>query len=136
MQSKNVVIVLLVIAGLVAGLLFIRVYPPSQYMYVPCLFHVTTGLHCPGCGSTRAVSSLLHGDIGSALKNNLLLFLWMPYVGYIGAIKIRMFLTNTRLDYWSPGPILRGVLIATTILYTIMRNVPVPILNSLLAPIE
>lgn len=27
----------------------------------PCVMHSTTGLYCPGCGGTRAVSALLHG---------------------------------------------------------------------------
>lgn len=29
----------------------------------PCLFHSLTGLYCPGCGGTRAVRSLLKGDL-------------------------------------------------------------------------
>lgn len=28
----------------------------------PCLFHLFTGLYCPGCGGTRAVRALLGGD--------------------------------------------------------------------------
>ncbi|MDR0922738.1 MAG: DUF2752 domain-containing protein [Hungatella sp.] len=30
---------------------------------LPCLFHSLTGLYCPGCGGTRAVRSLLQGDL-------------------------------------------------------------------------
>lgn len=30
---------------------------------IPCLFHLLTGLYCPGCGGTRAVWYLLHGQI-------------------------------------------------------------------------
>lgn len=35
----------------------------TSYMYIapPCLFHVVTGLHCPGCGGTRAVVLLFSG---------------------------------------------------------------------------
>nr|WP_024837284.1 DUF2752 domain-containing protein [Clostridium sp. 12(A)] len=29
----------------------------------PCLFQSLTGLYCPGCGGTRAVLSLLSGDL-------------------------------------------------------------------------
>lgn len=29
----------------------------------PCMFHSLTGLYCPGCGGTRAVRSLLRGDL-------------------------------------------------------------------------
>jgi len=37
-----------------------------------CPFHAVTGLHCPGCGSTRATYLLLHGDVAGALAMNAL----------------------------------------------------------------
>jgi Protein of unknown function (DUF2752) len=35
-----------------------------------CWFHAWTGLHCPFCGSLRAVAALWHGDVLSALHDN------------------------------------------------------------------
>lgn len=32
-----------------------------------CQIHRLTGLYCPGCGATRAVVFLLHGQIGKSL---------------------------------------------------------------------
>ena len=40
-----------------------------------CLFHCFTGLHCPGCGGTRALYWLLHGDLSRSLRCNILLLL-------------------------------------------------------------
>lgn len=37
---------------------------------VPCMFARTTHHPCPGCGSTRAVLALLHGDLHGVLVNN------------------------------------------------------------------
>ena len=42
---------------------------------MPCLFHLMTGLYCPGCGGTRAVKYLLQGD----WKNSLI---YHPFVLY------------------------------------------------------
>lgn len=36
----------------------------------PCWFHEITGLNCPGCGNTRAVTALLHMHPFLALHNN------------------------------------------------------------------
>ncbi|MDR4007522.1 MAG: DUF2752 domain-containing protein, partial [Ruminococcus sp.] len=36
----------------------------------PCYIHQFTGLYCPGCGATRAVYALVHGDILLSLRQN------------------------------------------------------------------
>jgi hypothetical protein len=38
--------------------------------YPGCLFHRFTGLHCPGCGMTRAAYAALHGNFGQAFRMN------------------------------------------------------------------
>jgi hypothetical protein len=38
----------------------------------PCLINKWTGLHCPGCGGTRAFQALAHGNLTAALRMNLL----------------------------------------------------------------
>lgn len=48
---------------------------------MPCLFHQLTGLYCPGCGGTRAVKYLLHGQL---LKS----FQYHPLVLYALAVVI------------------------------------------------
>jgi hypothetical protein len=49
----------------------IYTYPPAENTFYPrCMFHVATGLECPGCGSTRAVHHLLHGRIAEAFLLN------------------------------------------------------------------
>jgi len=34
---------------------------------MPCFFHELTGFYCPGCGGTRAVRLMLHGQVGASL---------------------------------------------------------------------
>jgi hypothetical protein len=54
--------------------------PTEDSFYPRCLFHALTGLHCPGCGSTRCLHALLHGDAVQALAYNPLTVLALPFL--------------------------------------------------------
>ena len=41
---------------------------------IPCLYVATTGLLCPGCGSTRMLLALLRLDFGAAFRYNPVVF--------------------------------------------------------------
>jgi len=47
-------------------------------LFPACPLRELTGLDCPGCGGTRALHALTHGDIGTALDHNVLLTVLMP----------------------------------------------------------
>lgn len=64
-----------------AGCAVVYNFPPSQYSFYPrCPFYVATHWLCPGCGSTRALYSLLHGDVLAAWHYNALFTLLGPVV--------------------------------------------------------
>lgn len=48
----------------------------------PCLFKAVTGLDCPGCGGTRMVWFLLHGDLGQAARHHAVALIAVPVVVY------------------------------------------------------
>lgn len=73
-KFKKYVIVWLPPLLLLIGLLLQDVLVPiaqwlAEHIEV-CLFHKTTGLYCLGCGGTRSLMALLHGDILRSLHNN------------------------------------------------------------------
>ena len=45
---------------------------------IPCLFHLATGLNCPGCGVSRMLLSLLRLDFAAAFHYNAVLFCLLP----------------------------------------------------------
>ncbi|MDO5416282.1 MAG: DUF2752 domain-containing protein [Lachnospiraceae bacterium] len=45
----------------------------------PCLFHMLTGLYCPGCGGTRAIRLLLRGEVAKS-------FVYHPFVPYLALV--------------------------------------------------
>ena len=67
-QTKTIIAVGL---PLIIALIFLfRDYIIPIGHYFPCIFHKVTGLLCPGCGNTRAVNHLVHGQIWLALRSN------------------------------------------------------------------
>lgn len=74
----------ILVAGVltIAAVVLYRFDPARVTFYPACAFHLATGLHCPGCGATRALHQLLHGHVGRALRYNSLLVLVLPYLGY------------------------------------------------------
>lgn len=72
------VAVLVIIVGLA---ILYKLYSPAEYILFPkCLFRAATGLQCPGCGSQRAIHSLLNFDILNAVKENAILVISIPYL--------------------------------------------------------
>lgn len=59
-----------------------------EHFYMPCIFHKMTGFYCPGCGGTRAVLSLLKGEV-------LLSFCYHPLVLYTVVIYLWFMLSHT-----------------------------------------
>ena len=52
-------------------------------LFPKCPFLVLTGLECPGCGTQRALHSLLHLHIIDALRYNALLIFSLPYIALL-----------------------------------------------------
>lgn len=76
-RSTVVAIWLLIIAG--AAYLFF--FEPGKSGFFPgCPFRFLTGFTCPGCGTTRALHQILHGDFHTAFALNPLLLLAIPFV--------------------------------------------------------
>src|SRR5258706_8063077 len=67
-------------ASLAAGAVILyRFDPATVHFYPRCVFHALTGLQCPGCGTTRALHHLLHGDVAGAFRLHALLFVAVPF---------------------------------------------------------
>lgn len=133
---------LVVLAGLgvVAGLLVLGVFPPTATAWYPkCTLYTQTGLHCPGCGLTRATHAALNGRIGEAVSQNVLVFVIVPWLllfvvrglwHYLWQIPLDRRRPTLRWPAWLSYTVL--VLLLT---FSVARNIPVyPF--TLLAPHE
>lgn len=98
--------------GAIAVLALLCFFDPStSAIFPPCPTNALTNLHCPGCGTLRAMYALLHGDVKEALSQNILAVIFIPILPAI---------------YFFPKyfkkPIVPAAILAIFILYAILRN--------------
>jgi hypothetical protein len=110
--------------ALVACAYVSAVDPNRSSAYPQCPWKLVTGLDCPMCGATRAVHSLLRGDVVGAMDHNLLFVLLLPVFIYAFVAW-----TATRMGRpLPPVPITsRWVWVPLTVVmfaFTIVRNIP------------
>ena len=79
-MRQKLTIGLLLGVALATALAVYFLFDPATTPFPRCPFLMLTGLKCPGCGSQRAIHSLLHLDIAAAWRYNALLVLSIPYV--------------------------------------------------------
>jgi hypothetical protein len=126
--------ILVITTVFLGALLYFFIDARYTTFFPQCPFHSLTGLYCPGCGSQRAISSLLHGDILQAISFNILLVISIPFISYSAAIHcinaFTKFQMQQRIFY---SPIFVKVVFVIVALFWVTRNISVyPF--SLLAP--
>jgi hypothetical protein len=109
----------------VAGLGYVYRFDPNVAgsPYPQCTFKLATGLDCPGCGGTRAVHALLHGDLAGAADHYALIFLVAPVLFYF---VVRYVLEQFGVSLPAPAA-RRWMGWAAAILFlgfTVVRNLP------------
>jgi len=90
--------------------------------HVPaCQFYSIFHQYCPACGNTRSVTALLHGDIGTSLRFNIVPIL-LCILGFFAYIELATYsfgshirLVPRRLSFYI-------ILISLLVFYFIMRN--------------
>ena len=119
----------LLISGAIAGVVLLLFFDPNQKNFFPiCVLNETTGLHCPGCGATRATHALVHGDLATAFDKNPLFILFIPFFAYLAIRSGWPALANNE---WKPVACPTRILTSLTVIvlaYGILRNLSHPAL--------
>ena len=110
---------------------FLYAIDPNRHaVYPQCLFYRTTGLYCAGCGATRALYALLHGQFLRAVHDNALFVAGLPF---LLAVWIACLVQTWRANAWPvwsmrPRSILAAgaAIFAVLVLFTVLRNLPGP----------
>ncbi|MDP7013946.1 MAG: DUF2752 domain-containing protein [Verrucomicrobiota bacterium] len=125
MSAKHLTIFIgipLIVLGGAVALFFLD---PTKLPFFPkCAVFVTTGYTCPGCGSSRALYQLTHGNVLEALRLNpgIMFLLGMgvtDFGRYIRSVKLSQpfhtVFANVRLVIG---------LVVGMLLYAVTRNLP------------
>jgi hypothetical protein len=109
----------LALVALVAAVCLVR--PGATSWLPPCPLHALTGLYCPGCGSTRMLYHLVHGQLGMAFRDNPLSFIALPVVLY-GLVRQWLEPASGVFNRIRPAWIV--VFTVIVIAFTVVRNIP------------
>ena len=125
MSTKQLTIIIGIPVILLAGAVTLFFLDPSKHTFFPkCAFHMATGYSCPGCGSSRALYQLTHGNVLEALRLNpgIMFLLGMgvtDFGRYIRSVKLsepfHTVFANVRLVIG---------LVVGMLLYAVARNLP------------
>lgn len=103
----------------VGSLAYIGIGNPHSpsFVFPPCPFQALTGLLCPACGGLRMTHDILHGDLAAALVDNAFLLVGLPLL--LAWVLVRRSKGKPVLN-----PPAFVVIIAATVTWTIVRNLP------------
>ncbi len=90
-----------------------------------CVFHRLTGLHCAGCGMTRAAYAALHGNLGEAFRNNPVGMVLLPVASIGVGIEILGWVRGRPMPFrLNVGKYGAWTLVAIIIGFWALRNIP------------
>ena len=128
MFKKLLDLKLIIVSTVVLAIALLYFFNDARYsgFLLKCPFYLFTGLYCPGCGSQRAISSLLHADFISAIKFNTLLVAFLPLLLYSAIVTVVNAFSKKSIEqklFYSP--VFVKITLITVILFAIFRNIPV-----------
>jgi Protein of unknown function (DUF2752) len=108
-----------------AGSVCLFVLEPGKSALFPlCPFRALTGFTCPGCGSTRGMHQLLHGNVGAAFQLNPLLLLALPFLIYALVRYSYRVMTGRPIERNTLAPKYIYTIFGVVLFFWIFRNTP------------
>jgi uncharacterized protein DUF2752 len=93
----------------------------------PCTWHLLTGINGPGCGGTRMVWYLLHGNLVQAARHHLAALVAVPFLVYAYVQWVASHTFGLRLPVFRPSSrLVIGYVVAFVLYSMVLRNLPWP----------
>jgi hypothetical protein len=110
---------------LALGAIYLYLYEPGKTgFFPPCPFRMLTGLTCPGCGVTRALHHIVHGNFTAAFMLNPLFLIAIPFL-LIAFLRYSIIVLQGRVPRKNalPAPYIYAIFFIVTSFW-IFRNTP------------
>lgn len=105
---------LLIAVMAVGAVVLLGRFDPEKTVWFPkCVLVQTTGIYCPGCGTSRALHALMEGRVADALRMNALMIVALPLLA-------TMFIRPE----WFRRPWIGWTAFGVLLGYAILRNLP------------
>lgn len=111
-------------AAAAGGFWLLRTFDPNAAgsLFPPCLFLKFTGLYCPGCGLTRMLHALAHGDVARAFEMNAMVLAMLPAIALLVANEAS---SRRFLPPFFARPLYDAkAWLAVVVLFGVLRNLP------------
>jgi uncharacterized protein DUF2752 len=115
---------LLWLAPVVAGVVLFLFEPGKSPLFPVCPFRALTGFACPGCGSTRALHQLLHGNLSTAFQLNPLLILSLPLLLFALLLYTNAVMRKQPFSTNALHPRYIWILFGIVLFFWVFRNTP------------
>ena len=89
---------------------------------IPCVFHLATGIYCPGCGISRMFMALAQGDFVRAAQCNLLVLCLLPFGLVLAFVKLRQYVRTGETTMYPIERVFYIVAFVLCIVFCILRN--------------
>ena len=107
---------------ILAGLIYTARY--LMGIQIPCLFHLLTGLYCPGCGISRMFISILHLDFLNALRYNSMVMFLSPFLLVLLFQVLFSYVKTGSKKLSKRQTVAVWIMAGLLLLFGILRNIP------------
>ena len=121
-QKRRLHLIKLFLFGIALGLLYYA-WICVTGISIPCVFHLITGLRCPGCGVTTMLYKILHLDFEQAFIANPFLFVTSPLLLLQGGYAAYRYFMGKGLS--RRNEILLYIYCAALCVFGVLRNLPI-----------
>lgn len=91
---------------------------------IPCVINYFTGLQCPGCGISRMLLSMLHGNFHAAFSFHPFLFITWPFLAYLILKTDYHYIHGHGMRLGKIDTAIASLYIIALLLFTVARNLP------------